>query len=138
MFGRGDRENREKVESSHEPHAFQTCMIKVYKHTPAHLPISTANPISLSRFSRSQRLIPSFLPISHPYPRFSRSPRQFPSFYNSTTHGQSHLSPAPDAPALHANPILPPIPPPPHPRTTSSPTNLRKTSSDIRLIFLAV
>ena len=31
MFGRGDRENREKVESSHEPHAFQTDMTKACK-----------------------------------------------------------------------------------------------------------
>ena len=55
MFGRGDRENREKANPSREQHAIQTCMIKVYKHTPTHLPILpiyTANPI-----------IPPILPI---------------------------------------------------------------------------
>ena len=63
MFGRGDRENREKANPSREQHAIQTCMIKVYKHTPAHLPIlpiSTANPIISPDFSP----IPPILPIS--------------------------------------------------------------------------
>ena len=51
MFGRGDRENRKKVESSHEPHAIQTDMTKACK-----LPYSSPDPPDLNGNTPSPHL----------------------------------------------------------------------------------
>ena len=75
MSSRGDRENREKANPSHEPHAFQTDITKACKL-----------PYSISRFSRSPRQYPFpliFIPWDEPAFTIAIS---FSPIFNLATH----------------------------------------------------